>query len=303
MTSSTPTATRPLAPPVLTLVAYALLLLPAAAALTSCSSFERQLNYGELDSAAMLKRMDYAVYTPPGWSPNERLPLVLFLHGGGDSEDCFDRHGISPYLDEAIRSGEAPRVVICIPNGERGFWENFEDGTRRYRDWVIDDLLPHVRREYRTLPGRANTHVFGISMGGHGTLRMLLRQPELFASACAISAPIMDAEHIVEFTKAFWVKMFVPVERIWGATDDVEKLRRDDLFVQWQEPEDLRGVRFMFAYGSEDRDGIIQGNEHFHEHLDDHAIPHEFLRYDGRHKWVDWKPIFPQVLRFLRADS
>ena len=276
--------------------------LAAAFSLAACSSFPQRLTYDRIDSAALGTQMDYAVYTPPGWTPRERLPLVLFLHGGGDDEDCFDRWGIGQRLDVALAAGDMPRAVICVPNGELGFWENWHDGSHRYRDWVLQDLLPHVREQFHTLQGREHTHVMGISMGGHGTLRLALLAPEQFASAAAISAPVMDAEHLVEFTQQFWVRLFIPVERIWGPTDDVERVRRDDLFARWQTQADLRGLRFLLVHGTDDRGGIVTGTQKFHQHLDARGIEHAYFVYDGRHKWVDWRPILPAVLRFLLQD-
>lgn len=274
-------------------------LLLAPALLAACASFPEQLAYGELDSAAMGRDMRYAVYTPPNWTASERLPLVLFLHGGGDSEDCFDRAYIGQAFDAAFFADEMPRAVVCVPNGERGFWENWVDGSYRYRDWVMDDLLPHVREEFNTLAGRENTYVMGISMGGHGALRFAHLEAEEFAAVAAISAPVMDAENLVKFTDNFWVKLFVPVERIWGSTDDLERVRRDDLFEQWQTQEDLGGFRFMLVHGTEDREGIMMGGRRFHDVLTERGIEHRYLVYDGRHKWVDWRPMLPEVVRFL----
>ena len=267
--------------------------------LAACGSFPERLDQGELASVAMLRPMRYAVYTPPGWTPAERLPLVLFLHGGGDSEDCFDRWGIGQSLDAAIAAGEAPRVVICVPNGDLGFWENWADGSRDYRDWVLLDLLPQVQRDYHTLIGREHLHVMGISMGGHGALRFALLEGQRFESVAAISAPVMTAEQMVGFSGGFWVRMFVPVPRIWGPTDDVERAGRDDLYQRWQTQADLGGQRLMLAVGDEDRAGILQLTRAFHQHLESCGIEHEYLVYDGGHRWNDWRPIFPAVLRFL----
>ena len=121
----------------------------------------------------------------------------------------------------------------------------------------------------------------------------------VFSSAAAVSAPIMDAEHVVAFTSSFFVRLFVPVRRIWGATDDLDKVRQDDLFELWRQQDDLRGVRVLFTPGSQDRQGIQLGNRQFHELLERRGIAHDYFVYYGRHKWVDWRPLFPELLRWL----
>lgn len=280
-------------------VSFLAALLTAAA----CTTYEQRLERGALESAAMAREMDYAVYTPPGFGDDERLPLVVFLHGGGDDETCFDRAAIGALLDERIGQGQLPRAVVVVPDGELGFWENWHDGSHRYRDWVVRDLLPAVRARYHTRTDREGTHLLGISMGGHGALRLARLEPEVFASVAAISAPVMDAEHLVQFTQGFWVRLFVPVDRIWGPTDDLEVVRRDDLFERWQRQEDLRGMRLLLAHGTEDRAGIVTGNERFHQHLAERGVGHDYLVYGGRHLWVDWRPMLPEVFRFLLTES
>ena len=85
--------------------------LAAALLLAGCGeTFQRRLAYDTLDSRAMNgQQMSYAVFTPPGWTPEERLPLVVFLHGGGDDHASFDRHGLSARLEEATLAGRIPR--------------------------------------------------------------------------------------------------------------------------------------------------------------------------------------------------
>ncbi len=63
-----------------------------------CAGTPKRLAYGRYESRAMRVDMHYAVYAPPGFSREERLPLVLFLHGGGDSEKSFDQHAIGRRL-------------------------------------------------------------------------------------------------------------------------------------------------------------------------------------------------------------
>lgn len=265
----------------------------------SCSSIARRLEYSSLDSPALGRQMNYAVYTPPDFSANEQLPLVVFLHGRGDDETCFDRAGVGQTIDLALARGAAPRCVVVVPDGELGFWENWQDGSQRYRDWVMRDLLPEVRKRFHTSTAREHTHVMGISMGGHGTLRFARLERETFSSAAAISAPVMDAEHLMTFCNGFWVRMSIPVARIWGPTDDIETLRKQDLFTLWQRQEDLRDVRVLTCYGTSDFPDIVTGNRNFHEHLRERGIDHGYHVYYGRHRWIDWRPLFPEILQWL----
>jgi enterochelin esterase-like enzyme len=266
-------------------------------ALASCAQFRERLTYGEIESAAVEQRVQYAAYAPPHWNAGESLPLVIFLHGGGDGADCFDRHGVGQYLDEEIAAGRAPRTIIVVPQGDFGFWENWYDGSRRYRDWVMRELLPTIRDEYGTIPCPAGCHVMGISMGGHGALRFARLEHENLASVTSISGPVIDTQRMIELSESFFIGMFVPVERIWGPIVDRDRLARDDLFLAWQSQSDLRGVRLMLAWGTLDRGGLVASNEAFHRHLRERNIEHHTSVFVGGHEWNAWKPVIAEALR------
>lgn len=98
------------------------LLLSIAIAVTACASTATRLTYGELESSALRKPMKYAVYAPPGWKKAESLPLVVFLHGGGDGPDCFDRAGVGQHRfphGEITQRGSpaAKRASLVIVSG------------------------------------------------------------------------------------------------------------------------------------------------------------------------------------------
>jgi enterochelin esterase-like enzyme len=252
-----------------------------------------------MESPSMQGRsMSYALYTPPGWKKGETLPLVLFLHGAGDDERSFDHAGIPELLDQEIIAGRVPRVVILVPHGDNGFWMTWADGSRRYEDWVLQELMPAVARELGTAPCPDGCHVAGISMGGNGALRFALDHPELFASVEIISGPILDAAGMKAFAKNGLFRLVAPVDRIFGTATDPESLRRDDPFQRWRSEADLGRLRLYFARGTHDLRMIIATNEAFRAYLEEHSIPHRYVVFHGGHRWVDWKNLFPEVLRF-----
>jgi enterochelin esterase-like enzyme len=267
----------------------------APALVLACATPEPRLDYAELPLPETDRVLEYAIYTPPGFAPQERLPLVVFLHGAGDGPDCFDEAQVGQHLDTQIANGQVPRAVIVIPRGDFGFWENWADGSFLYRDWVVRSLIPEITLLYNTAPCPTGCHLIGISMGGHGALRFALLEPDRFASVTAISAPILDTEDAFEFTNESWLRFFIPTRRIWGAADR-DSIAREDIFRRWTEPEDLNGMRLMLAWGKGDTARIIETNERFDRHLTESRIPHQVLVFPGRHEWKAWTPVLDRVL-------
>lgn len=272
-------------------------LLIALALLSGCASFPRRMRYASRESAAMHgARMDHAVYVPPGFAADERLPLVVFLHGGGDSHDAFDRHGISARLDRAMREGRAPRAVIVLPDGQLGFWANWYDGTRRYEDWIADELVPAVRERYHTRACPDDCHVMGVSMGGAGALSIAHHRPDRFSTVTAISAPVFDTDGMIDFVRSRLFAIIIPTHRIFGPPTPRSRIERDDLYLQWTTRESTGMRRIVLAWGDHDRGGIKQGSRAFSRHLTEHDIPHDAWEYDGGHAWVAWGPVIERAL-------
>ncbi len=271
--------------------------------LAACSHtpWVKRSDHATLYSAAMARDMPYSVYTPPGWTVEEALPMVVLLHGARDDQTTFDRYRVGGYLDALIAAGELPRVVIVSPDGELGFWENWYDGTRKYRDWVIRDLMPFIAQKYSTLPCPQYCHVSGMSMGAHGAMRFAYYEPGAFSSVAAISGLIISKSEATEASlRSRIIRLFVPVKRIWGdIRGDNSHVPEDlDPYVSWVQKPELAKVRLYLAWGSEESSGIIKSNELFQAHLEKNRRPHAWWVYNGGHKWRDWRQAIAESVRF-----
>jgi predicted esterase len=67
----------------------------------------------------------------------------------------------------------------------------------RYAAWVVDALLPVVRRSFGVPEGAERSAVDGVSLGGYVSLEVFLRRPEAFGAAGsmqgAFGVPLADA--------------------------------------------------------------------------------------------------------------
>ncbi len=270
----------------------------------ACAGAPLRMRYAHLESSAMHGRsMAYAVYTPPGWSTAEQLPLVVFLHGGGgDDVHCLDEAGVPALLDAEIEARRLPRVIVVVPQGDRGFWANWVDGTRNYEDWVIREVMPNVASAYHTAPCPAGCHVMGVSMGGNGAVRFALHHPELFASVGILSGPIFDSQRMKDIVQKGLFRYFARLDRVFGSDPKEDELRKSDPFQRWRSPADAP-LRIFFARGTHDRQGIAETNDAFRDHLVQHHIPHQYIVFPGGHRWEDWKPVLVEAIRHgLRSD-
>jgi enterochelin esterase-like enzyme len=265
--------------------------------LGSCGAPKRLL-YTEVESDAVGRTLGLGVWAPIDLQPEERLPLVVFLHGGMDDDTCFDDAQVGQYLDHALAAGEIPRAVIVVPDGQLGFWENWYDGSLNYRDWVIDEVMPKVEAQFHTLPCPDGCHVAGVSMGGHGALRFALFRPDRFSTVASLSGFIMSSDDVARFADAWYSRHFIPIDRIWGPVSDLERVENEDLFLRWTTQKDLHGLRLMVAWAEGDRQQIVDSNQAFETHLVERKIEHDLLIFSGGHDWKSWTPAIKQVLRF-----
>ncbi|TPV95464.1 MAG: hypothetical protein B7733_09860 [Myxococcales bacterium FL481] len=261
------------------------------AALGCAHGPEGRLQYQTLQSQSEDRPMKYGVYLPPQWDGRTELPVVILLHGAGDDETSADRKIVLDALDEAIITGDLPPFILLAPNGDRGFWVNWQNGQHAYRDWVLEEALPDLRRRYPTIAGREALHILGVSMGGGGGLQMWLSNPEQFASASLLSAPILNEDETRRFLRRFMSKR--AIQEVFGPEGDGDGV---DPFLELRSADRLGGSRLLFGAATRDVRGVLRSNQAFHTHLREHEVPHQFLTFEGRHAWTSWADVFVHAL-------
>lgn len=272
--------------------------------LAGCLKDHPRVTYAELQSEAEGRPMTYAVYTPPGWDGVTPLPLVVFLHGGGDDEKVLEKKAMVPRrLDQWIEDGLLPPFLMVAPDGERGFWRNWADGSHRYADYVMDEVVPAMQAAYPVIAeADGGLHMMGISMGGAGTLFLGLDHLDRLASMSVWSAPIFTAEKMKEFSEGRIAQSFLPVDRVFGELT-MDRLERESPYARIAAPGDLRGTRFLLGMGTVDIFGIPKATRLFQAHLAERGVPHTYVEYKGGHRYADWSRVFPVALCLHLTDG
>jgi len=251
-----------------------------------------------MDSKILKMERRYAVYLPPCYETSQRsYPVLYLLHGGGDDQTGWVQFGeVHHIADKAIREGKATPMVIVMPDantGQRGYTNDIT-GEWRYEDFFFEEFMPHVESKYRIRAEKRYRAVAGLSMGGGGTFYYALHRPDLFSSACPLSAsigPLQREDMDVHMRR--WNMQDAPKEKVdaWFSKYSVLDAIRN------MPEEQKRAVRWYIDCG--DDDFLFEGNALVHIEMRKNNIPHEYRVRDGGHTWTYWRESLPEVLRFV----
>ena len=255
--------------------------------------------YDDLSLPSKILKMDrkFAVYLPPDFETSTRsYPVLYLLHGSGDDQTGWVQFGeVLRIADNAIKDGTATPMVIIMPDGNTGRRGYFNDpkGDWNYEDFFFKELVPYVEKKYRIKSDKRYRAIAGLSMGGGGSFVYALHHPEMFSSACPLSAatgPMTVEDAKKQLTRT-----------IPNVTDSVVTQyynRHSVVALVNAVPDDQKkAVRWYIDDG--DDDFLYEGNCMVHIAMRKKEIPHEFRIRDGGHTWTYWRESLPKVLEFV----
>jgi enterochelin esterase-like enzyme len=255
--------------------------------------------FDNLSMPSKILKMDrkYAIYLPPDYETSQRsYPVLYLLHGSGDDQSGWIQFGeVKNITDKAIQEGKCTAMIIVMPDGntgQRGYF-NSPKGDWNYEDFFFQEMMPYMEKTYRTRPDKRYRAISGLSMGGGGTFMYALHHPELFSSACPLSASVGPIS--MEEASTRWEKQYpgIPKEDL-----NTYFTKHSALELVKAMPDDQKkAVRWYIDCG--DDDFLYEGNCLVHIAMRKKEIPHEFRTRDGGHTWTYWREALPTVLEFV----
>jgi len=249
-----------------------------------------------MTSTILKSERKFAVYLPPDYETSERsYPVLYLLHGAGDDQTGWVQFGeVLRITDTAIKDGTATPMVIIMPDantGKRGYFNQGKDW--RYEDFFFEELMHYVEQQYRIKSEKRYRAVAGLSMGGGGSFMYALHHPELFSSACPLSAYVgpLTLEDFKEQLKGSDTNYTEAEMQAYFKDHNAVEL------INAMEAKELKAVRWYIDCG--DDDFLFEGNSLVHIALKKKEIPHEYRVRDGAHSWTYWRESLPDVLQFV----
>jgi enterochelin esterase-like enzyme len=215
----------------------------------------------EYDSKSVGSKRKMVIYTPPGYLPERKYPVLYLLHGAGDNETGWQRNGAANIiLDNLYADQKLVPMIVVMPNGvARSPGSNPQGGDRgrgrnnAFETDLLQDIVPFVESNYAAQPDAEHRAIAGLSMGGGQALSIGLAHVDTFA----------------------WVGGFSSA--LFGSQAELIA-----------DPAKLTHLRLLWlSCGNADR--LIDGSKALHDALEQQKIPHVWHIDAGSHSWPVWK--------------
>jgi S-formylglutathione hydrolase FrmB len=229
------------------------------------------------DSKAAGESVSCYVFAPESYdaAKEQRFPVLYWLHGSGGSSPGSAAQVAQRY-GEAMRTGKIPPMIMVFPNGlPMGMWCDWKDGSVKLETMIIEELIPHIDRSFRTQAKREGRIIEGFSMGGYGAARLGFKHPQLFAAVSLLGAGPLQQD-FNEAPRAGPRGRDQVLGTVYGG--DMAYFRAQSPWqIVEQNVEKLRsGLVIRQIIG--DRDETLGFNREFKRHLDALKVPHTYLQ-------------------------
>jgi len=147
-------------------------------------------------SPALDEKRDLYVYLPPGYDGDTKFPAMLYLHGLAQDEENFLDFVVG--IDDAIRCGKFPPLVIVAPDGsvqgkrelfiKGSFYVNSKSGY--FGTYIMNDVWGFASENFALRPEREARVIMGASMGGFGAYNLAFKHKDVFGTIVGIMPPL-----------------------------------------------------------------------------------------------------------------
>ena len=216
----------------------------------------------QYDSKTVGTRRNMNVYTPPGYSADQKYPVLYLLHGiGGDETEWQRLCKPEAIMDNLIADGKVEPMIVVMPNGRAQKNDRAEGnvfGTApafaNFEGDLLQDVIPAIESRYSVIADREHRALAGLSMGGGQSLNFGLGHLDTFAWVGGFSS--------APNTKP-------PAELVPDPAAAREKLK-------------------LLWLGCGNKDGLIRISQGVHAYLKENNVPHIWHVDSHGHDGQEW---------------
>ncbi|GAB3260453.1 esterase family protein [Larkinella harenae] len=203
------------------------------------------------------------VYTPPGYNPKKKYPVLYLLGGSGELASTWALDGRANFIaDNLIAEKKAVPMIIAMPNNQvlhRSDPRHTELTFKLFEEELRQHIVPFIDKNYSALTQPKGRALAGLSMGGRHTQLVGFNCLDLFSSfGCLSSGDLNTEQSSAKFLNDPAINKKVDYLLVGQGTGEVSTIGRRTVAL--------------------------------HEALQKHNIKHDYyVGGDGAHDWATWR--------------
>ncbi len=238
----------------------------------------KQINHIQVPATNIASPMDVNVILPESYATSEdkEYPVVYILHGyDGDYTSWLTL--TEPKLDSLASHYD---MIFVLPDGrDSWYWDAPADPKLKMESFFVEELVPYIDENYRTIADAKHRAITGLSMGGHGSLWLGMRHSDIWGSAGSMSGG-------VNINKPKWAKSWKMAQRL-GSQAQYPQRWKDHTVITLVKNLKPGQLNITFDCGVDDF--FIGVNRELHEEMLKYKIPHDYSERPGKHSHSYWK--------------
>lgn len=258
-----------------------------------------------LPSRILGRPIRYSIYLPPGYEASKRTyPVVYLFHNAQEDDTAWIHQGeAAQTLEQGIANRSLVPMIVVMPDGGTSGFMNSADGSVRWEDAFLQEVIPFIESRFRVRPNRMARALAGHASGGRAALALAFKHPNLFRGCAALSPALHDAEALANLSDEQWVQDYGKVygTELQGANRITEAWKANNPLdlAERMTPRDLGSLRLYLDCG--DKDPLLPGTLSLHQLLRKRGIAHELRVRSGHHQWSTWRTALSPALTYLSS--
>jgi len=227
-----------------------------------------------IPSKAMATEFKSVVVLPVNYSEenDQYWPVVYLLHGWSGKYNNWANK-----TDLGILADKYEFMIVCPDGGYAGWYlDSPLKKESQYDTYIAIEVVQYIDDNYKTFKDSTGRFITGLSMGGHGAIRLIAKHPNVFDAAGSMSG-VMDLN---ESTKKYGIIQLL------GEYETNTELWQNESCLKTVENLEGKNKGLIIDCGIKDR--FIESSRKIHQKMMDLNIQHDYYERPGGHSWDYW---------------
>lgn len=225
--------------------------------------------YHTVSSLNVFEKMDYFSILPKDYNKEKSYPVLILLHGFKDKGVFWNEKAnlINIYYD-LLEKNEIEPMILIVPesgyDGKSWYTNWYKQEDKKYEDYFAKDLIESIKKNYNT----NKFAICGFSMGGYGSLKLALKNLDLFVSVSSLAGAINFPRLFVTELKGIGLLRLFKTHSIMTRSEgskhfsnvfgeEFKNLRKENVYYILRKKcksnlEDIKKIKFLLSVGEKD---------------------------------------------------